>query len=137
MTPAGPRSVDARKTRKALRKLRKIADAAAAGAEFSAWESEFAAGLGERLGHYGSAFRDSAKGRLDEPLSERQAQKLKELLKKAAAPEPAMDEPPASPADRAREPRRAPQPRSWGRKKRAPKGGRFPPESAEDEAGSE
>ncbi|MCG8440773.1 MAG: hypothetical protein MI723_03100 [Caulobacterales bacterium] len=79
------RTVDERKTRRALRKLRRVVDAAKAeGRELSEWEAEFARSLEERLTTFGSAFRDPAKGRLDEPLSARQARKVREIAKKGA-----------------------------------------------------
>lgn len=79
------REVDARKTRKALRKLERARKTAEAeGHELSDWETEFADSVEKRLKTYGSAFRDAAKGRLEEPLSARQAQKLTEIGRKAA-----------------------------------------------------
>lgn len=95
---AGPREVDPRKTRRALAKLRRAvakADAkdsdGAAGdggepsaAGLTAWEREFAESLETRLTQYGSAFRDPTKGALEEPLSLRQAAKLRELAGKGA-----------------------------------------------------
>jgi hypothetical protein len=81
-----PRQVDARKTKKALRKLRRAVETAkekGGKAELSGWEKEFAQSVETKLTKYGSAFRDSAKGRLEEPLSARQAQKLGEIARKA------------------------------------------------------
>lgn len=70
------REVDKRKTAKALRKLRRAADAATAenGPGLTTWEKDFVEGVSTRLETYGSAFRDPGKGRLDEALSDRQAQ---------------------------------------------------------------
>ncbi len=80
------RDVDARKTRKALRKLARVTEAAAEhGADLSAWETDFVEGVSARLSTFGSAFRDGAKGALEEPLSALQGQKLRELLKKTRA----------------------------------------------------
>jgi hypothetical protein len=80
-----PRKVDERKTRKALRKVRRALDASSTedGAKLSDWEQEFAQSVEKRLSTYGSAFRDAAKGRLEEPLSVRQAAKLSEIGRKA------------------------------------------------------
>lgn len=79
-----PRTVDKRKTRKALRKL-KLA-AAAAGEDnikLSAWEKDFVAGVSERLETYGSAFNDPSKGPLDEALSLRQSEVVRQLVRKS------------------------------------------------------
>ena len=81
-----PRKVDERKTRKALRKLRRAVDAAEGRgekAELSDWEKEFTQSVEKRLETYGSAFTDPSKGALDEPLSARQAAKLTEIGRKA------------------------------------------------------
>lgn len=81
-----PRKVDERKTRRALRKLRRAVDAAEGGGEkakLSDWEKEFAESVEKRLETYGSAFTDPSKGVLDEPLSARQAAKLSEIGRKA------------------------------------------------------
>lgn len=80
-----PRDVDERKKRKALRKLRKAAELAEAGLgpPLSDWEREFLEEVEARIEEYGSAFADSSKGNLEEPLSALQAQKLKEIDKKA------------------------------------------------------
>ena len=49
-----PRDTDEKKTRKALRKLRKAAERAEAeGIELSEWEQEFVEGIDERLNKYG------------------------------------------------------------------------------------
>jgi hypothetical protein len=81
-----PRQVDARKTRKALRKLRRAVESSkdkGAAAKLSDWEADFAQSVEKKLTTYGSAFRDAAKGRLEEPLSVRQAAKLGEIARKA------------------------------------------------------
>ena len=97
-----PREVDPKRTRKALRLVRKLAalEAKADGAEridpdtgeivpepqgvdYSNWESEFLTEVGARLDKYGSAFANLSKGRAEEALSHLQAQKLKEIAAKA------------------------------------------------------
>jgi hypothetical protein len=79
------REVDKRKTRKALRKLRGAADRAAdeGGPGLTAWEKDFVEGVSGRLEKYGSAFRDPGKGRLEEALSQRQAQVARMIDKKS------------------------------------------------------
>ncbi len=71
------REVDKRKTRKALKRLKRASDRAAeaeqtGGKGLTSWEKDFVAGVSERLETYGSAFRDPAKGALEEALSQRQ-----------------------------------------------------------------
>ena len=102
-----PREVDPKRTRKALRMVRKLAarsaeapasaprpgdrdpegtqdgDAAAAAA-YSEWERTFLTEVETRLEKFGSAFANLAKGRPDEALSTLQAQKLREIAAKAA-----------------------------------------------------
>ena len=79
-----PRDVDQKKTRKALRKLRKAAERAQAdGIELSVWEQEFVEGVDERLTKYGSAFADLSKGDADEALSMAQSEIVKQLDKKS------------------------------------------------------
>ena len=86
-----PRDVDPKRTRKALRQVRKLAalqDAATlvAGetpADYSGWEKEFLSEVEARLDKYGSAFADPGKGRPEDALSNLQAQKLKEIERKA------------------------------------------------------
>ncbi len=86
-----PREVDPKRTRKALRQVRKLAalqDAATLAAgekppDYSGWEKEFLSEVEARLDKYGSAFADLGKGRPDEALSNLQSQKLKEISKKA------------------------------------------------------
>lgn len=79
------RDIDEKKKRKALRKLRKAAERAAAenGPGLSDWEREFVDEVEMRVEKYGSAFADPEKGNLDEPLSALQARKLKEIDKKS------------------------------------------------------
>ncbi len=79
-----PREIDEKKRRKALRKLRKAAELAEKdGREgLSDWERTFVDEVQARIETFGSAFADPEKGRLDEPLSARQTQKLKEIAKK-------------------------------------------------------
>ncbi len=80
------KKVDEKKTKRALRKLRKAVEEAEARGEtvkFSDWEEEFTVSLEERLTKFGSAFRDRAKGDPAEPLSYRQKAKLGEIARKA------------------------------------------------------
>ena len=79
------REVDKRKTQKALRKLRRAAEAATAeeGPGLTTWEKDFVEGVTTRLETYGSAFRDPGKGRLEEALSARQAQVTRVIEKKS------------------------------------------------------
>lgn len=102
-----PREVDPKRTRKALRMVRKLAarSAAAEGstapasaaaesggdaaddteaADYSEWERTFLTEVETRLEKFGSAFANLAKGRPDEALSTLQAQKLREIAAKAA-----------------------------------------------------
>ena len=79
------RDIDQKKTRKALRKLRKARDRAESedGPGLTDWEQEFVEGVEERLSTYGSAFNDPEKGTLDEALSHRQTHIIKQIDKKA------------------------------------------------------
>lgn len=79
------REIDARKTRKALRKIRKAALLAeqGLGPELTDWEKEFLESMETRLDTYGSAFHDLEKGAADDPLSVRQQVKLREIDRKA------------------------------------------------------
>lgn len=93
------REVDPKRTRKALRIIRKLAAKGAAGetvdpetgevkagdgsVDYSQWESEFLGEVGQRLEKYGSAFHDLSKGRKDEALSTLQTAKLREIAAKA------------------------------------------------------
>lgn len=79
------RQVDKRKTRKALRRLKRVADRVESvdAPKLTDWEKEFVAGVSQRLETYGSAFRDPAKGALDEALSQRQTQIARVLERKS------------------------------------------------------
>ncbi len=94
-----PRDVDRKKTRKALRIVRKLAQQGGAtetvdpetgeikpgagAVDYSHWEDEFLSEVGQRLEKYGSAFHDLSKGRKDEALSNLQLVKVKEIAAKA------------------------------------------------------
>lgn len=94
-----PRKVDPKRTRKALRIVRKLAARGAAredvdpetgevkkaqaGVDYSTWENAFLGEVGQRLEKYGSAFRNLSKGRAEDALSLLQTQKLKEIAAKA------------------------------------------------------
>jgi hypothetical protein len=98
-----PRDVDAKKTRKAQRLIRKLAAKStapetidpetgevtgevkpgSAEVDYSHWEQEFLTEVDERLEKYGSAFHDLSKGAGDDALSRLQAVKLKEIADKA------------------------------------------------------
>lgn len=79
------REVDKRKTNKALRRLRRAAERATeeGGPGLTNWEKDFVEGVTGRLEKYGSAFRDPSKGRLEEALSQRQAQITRVIDKKS------------------------------------------------------
>ena len=93
------RDVDPKKTRKALRIVRKLAQQGAAKEtvdpetgeikagsgeiDYSHWEGEFLSEVGQRLEKYGSAFHDLSKGRKDKALSNLQLVKVKEIAAKA------------------------------------------------------
>ena len=95
-----PREVDRKKTRKALRIVRKLAAKGAsaetvdaetgevkpgsAQVDYSQWENEFLSEVDKRLEQYGSAFHDLGKGRKEEALSTLQQVKLKEIAAKAS-----------------------------------------------------
>lgn len=82
------RNVEARKARKVLRALERARDEAkAAGADLSQWENEFLGSVEAKITQYGSAFRDPHKGSLEEPISNMQRVKLKEIQAKAAGKE--------------------------------------------------
>jgi hypothetical protein len=71
------REVDKRKTRKALKRLKRASERAAeaeqaGGKGLTDWEKQFVDGVTTRLETYGSAFRDPSKGHLEEALSQRQ-----------------------------------------------------------------
>ena len=82
------REVDKRKTTKALRKLRRVAERASeeGGPGLTTWEKDFVEGVTTRLEKYGSAFRDPGKGRLEEALSARQSQITRVIEKKTRKP---------------------------------------------------
>ncbi len=86
--PTTKREVDKRKTSKALRKLRRVADRASeeGGPGLTTWEKDFVEGVSGRLEKYGSAFRDPAKGRLEEALSSRQTHIVRVIDKKSRKP---------------------------------------------------
>ena len=85
------RKVDDKKTKRTLRRLARARREAETRADttkddhdkLSEWEGEFLDSLEGRLETFGSAFADPDKGSLDEPLSSRQALKLREIEKKA------------------------------------------------------
>ena len=93
-----PRDVDPKRTRKALRLVRKLAAKAEAQGEtidpetgeitrnavdYSAWEKDFLGEVDKRLEKYGSAFANLSKGRSEDALSVLQGVKLKEIAAKA------------------------------------------------------
>ena len=94
-----PREVDPKRTRKALRLVRKLAAKGAVAetidpetgevkpgegaVDYSQWESEFLTEVDQRLEKYGSAFADLSKGRKEDALSMLQTVKLKEIAAKA------------------------------------------------------
>ena len=94
-----PREVDPKRTRKALRIVRKLAAKAAAPetvdpetgeikrgsgeVDYSQWENEFLGEVDKRLEKYGSAFQNLSKGRREDALSMLQTLKLKEIAAKA------------------------------------------------------
>jgi hypothetical protein len=93
-----PREVDPKRTRKALRIVRKLAAKAKApetidpetgqikaggDVDYSQWESEFLSEVDKRLEKYGSAFHNLSKGRREDALSTLQTVKLKEIAAKA------------------------------------------------------
>jgi hypothetical protein len=93
------REVDRKKTRKALRIIRKLAAKGASPetidpetgevkpgegvVDYSQWENEFLTEVDQRLEKFGSAFHDLSKGRKEEALSNLQTVKLKEIAAKA------------------------------------------------------
>jgi hypothetical protein len=92
------RSVDPRRTRKALRAIARLQQAPPAAADasaaetpdpgFSEWENGFLSELGQRLETYGSAFADPSKGSPEDALSRLQQAKLRELTAKARGKAP-------------------------------------------------
>jgi hypothetical protein len=93
------REVDPKRTRKALRIVRKLAARGKAAktvdpdtgelkpgdgaVDYSRWETEFLSQIDQRLEQYGSAFRNLGKGRKDDPFSLLQNVKIKEIAAKA------------------------------------------------------
>jgi hypothetical protein len=94
-----PREVNAKKTRKAQRLIRKLAAKSSAPEtvdpetgeikpgsgeiDYSQWEKDFLGEVDTRLTKYGSAFANLSKGRKEEALSTLQTVKLKEIAAKA------------------------------------------------------
>ncbi|MGE0045762.1 MAG: hypothetical protein AB7J28_06885 [Hyphomonadaceae bacterium] len=92
-----PREVDPKRTRKALRIVKKLAAMEAKervdpetgeilppeGVDYSNWESEFLGEVSQRLEKYGSAFHNLSKGRAEDALSMLQSAKLREIAAKA------------------------------------------------------
>ena len=94
-----PRAVDPKRTRKALRVVRKLALKSAADETvdpetgeilpvegptfYSRWEKDFLGEVGTRLEKYGSAFHNLSKGRREEALSVLQSVKIREIAAKA------------------------------------------------------
>ena len=101
------REVDKRKTSKALRKLRRVAERATeeGAPALTTWEKDFVEGVTTRLEKYGSAFRDPGKGRLEEALSARQSQITRVIEKKTRKPK-------ASPTPAAKDEKKPDAPRS-------------------------
>jgi hypothetical protein len=95
------REVDKAKTRKALRRLKRVVERvetlseSGQGEKLTEWEKGFVAGVTERLETYGSAFRDPMKGALEEALSARQTQITRALEKKTRGKAKAEDGKPA------------------------------------------
>lgn len=99
-----PRKVDPKRTRKALRIVRKLAAKSATPetidpetgeikpgtgeVDYSHWENDFLTEVDKRLEKYGSAFHNLSKGRSDEALSTLQTVKLKEIAAKARGKKP-------------------------------------------------
>lgn len=93
------RVVDPKRTRKALRVIRKLAAKSATPetidpetgeikpgsgeVDYSQWENEFLTEVDKRLEKYGSAFHNLSKGRREDALSMLQSAKLKEIAAKA------------------------------------------------------
>lgn len=93
------RDVDPKRTRKALRIIRKLAAQGAAPetvdpetgeikpgegtVDYSQWENQFLTEVDQRLEKYGSAFHNLSKGKKEDALSSLQTVKLKEIAAKA------------------------------------------------------
>lgn len=79
------RDVDPRRTRKAQRLVERLKRAAETSSDpLSSWEDDFLVEMDDRLGKYGSSFRDLAKGGAEDAVSRLQAQKLKEIAAKTS-----------------------------------------------------
>jgi len=65
-------------TKRLINKLARLA-AKGHGKKTTGWEKTFLKEVGDRVGQYGSAFCDSEKGDLSQPLSIRQYYKMKEI----------------------------------------------------------
>ena len=61
--------------------------------ELTDWEGEFLGSVEQRVRTYGRAFGDPEKGAQSAALSDRQALKLKQIVKKAKAAPPAPNPP--------------------------------------------
>lgn len=133
------RAVDPRRTRKALQRVRRLENRAAAGT-LSPWEKTFLEEVGARLEEYGSAFADYAKGAPDEALSRLQGAKLQEISSKARKEtrlgKPARTPAPNTPEDGA-PPHEGPSrdgPKPRGLNRRAPLRAKRPRSAADEEA---
>jgi len=120
-----PRTVDPKRTRKALRAVRTLRETAPE-QELSAWEKEFLDEVGDRLERFGSAFADYAKGAPEEALSRLQAVKLREIRAKAKSERRAERRAQASAGADPAEPLAQP-PRSAGLARRSPLRAKRPP----------
>ena len=127
LRPMAKREVDKHKTRKALRKLRRAAERATeeGGPGLTAWEKDFVEGVSGRLEKYGSAFRDPGKGRLEDALSQRQAQVARVIDKKSRKAKSEASGKDASGKDTAKEPK--PQLKRSAFKRKNPTGARSGP----------
>jgi len=81
------RVVDPKRTRKAKRLIERLKQAGEE-TDFSSWENAFLNEVDTRLDRFGSAFHDLAKGAREDAVSRLQAQKLREIAKKASGKEP-------------------------------------------------
>lgn len=124
-----PRTVDPKRTRKALRAVRKLRESVPE-QELSDWERSFLGEVDQRLERFGSAFADFSKGAPDEALSRLQAVKLREIRAKTnserreerrrfAEPKPEIE------PDSEGNPAGAPPPKGWTR--RSPLRAKRPP----------
>jgi hypothetical protein len=98
--------VDPRVTRKALRRVQRLAKALCAddAPPLTEWEAEFLEGVEARLNQYGAAFADPEKGAEDAALSVRQNVKIRQLTLKAKGeddrPKPKFRTKPGKPLQR-------------------------------------